>query len=149
MKLTEWWIVEHVLTGWLSGCCRQQCFAEVSGRRAADLMSSYATIKTVLHQLYDGLHEIVLKLLRTADTRESMLQYLAEVVQKNASRSQLQVTHLQQAIWFFDHEELIGCQGGILAVWRPEKLSNVLILLCVCVFSPTHLQLQAVECLSA
>ena len=72
-------------------CFRQQCFSDVSSRRAADLMSSYATIKTVLHQLYDGLHEVLLKLLRTSDTRESVLQYLGEVIQKNANRSQIQV----------------------------------------------------------
>lgn len=54
-------------------------------------MSSYATINSVLHQLYDGLHEVMLKLLRTSETRESVLQYLGLVVKKNVKRSQLQV----------------------------------------------------------
>lgn len=73
-----------------SGGYRQQCFSDVASRRQADLMSSFATIKTVMHQLYDGLHEVILKLLRP-DTRESMLQYLGDVIQKNANRGQLQV----------------------------------------------------------
>lgn len=55
-------------------------------------MSTYATIRTVLHQLYDGLHEIVLKLLKTTDTREYVLQYLGDIIQKNATRSQIQVS---------------------------------------------------------
>ena len=56
--------------------------------------SSYATIKTVMHQLYDGLHEVLMKLLRNAETKEAVLQYLGEVIQKNANRSQLQVSVL-------------------------------------------------------
>ena len=80
-----------VCNGWLDDL-RQQCFSDATSRRAADLMSTYATIRTVLHQLYDGLHEIVLKLLKTSDTREYVLQYLGDIIQKNATRSQIQVS---------------------------------------------------------
>ena len=80
-----------VCNGWLDDL-RQQCFSDATSRRAADLMSTYATIRTVLHQLYDGLHEVVLKLLKTSDTREYVLQYLGDVIQKNATRSQIQVS---------------------------------------------------------
>lgn len=69
----------------------QQCFSEAATRRNAELMSSFATIKNVMHQLYDGLHEVLLKLLRYTDTREHVLIYLADVIQKNAGRSQMQV----------------------------------------------------------
>lgn len=82
----------QVLTGvCLIACCRQQCFSDTANRRPGDLNSSYATIKTVMHQLYDGLHEVLMKLLRSPETRESVLQYLGDVIQKNANRSQLQV----------------------------------------------------------
>lgn len=70
---------------------RQNCFSDAASRRPADLMSSYATIRTVLHQLYNGLHEILLRLLRSSETREYVLNYLAEVVTKNGARSQMQV----------------------------------------------------------
>jgi ubiquitin conjugation factor E4 B len=69
----------------------QQCFSEASTRRTSDLTSSYALIKTVMHQLYDGLHDVILKLLKTAEAREKVLQYLADVIQKNANRVQMQV----------------------------------------------------------
>lgn len=72
----------------------QQCFSEASTRRPADLLSSFSTIKTVMNNLYDGLGEIMLSLLKNADTRESVLQYLAEVIQKNASRAHIQVDPL-------------------------------------------------------
>lgn len=70
---------------------RQQCFSEASTRRNADLMSSFATIKNVMHQLYHGMYEILLKLLKASDTREHVLMYLTDVIQKNAGRSQIQV----------------------------------------------------------
>jgi ubiquitin conjugation factor E4 B len=72
------------------GSIRQQCFSEASTRRTSDLTSSYALIKTVMHQLYDGLHDVILKLLKTAEAREKVLQYLADVIQKNANRVQMQ-----------------------------------------------------------
>ncbi|KAH9556758.1 hypothetical protein CY35_07G047100 [Sphagnum magellanicum] len=43
-----------------------------------------------MHQLYDGLHDVILKLLKTAEAREKVLQYLADVIQKNANRVQMQ-----------------------------------------------------------
>ncbi|KAG0567242.1 hypothetical protein M758_7G160400 [Ceratodon purpureus] len=83
-------IPDHPVFGSGEPNVRQQCFSEVSSRRAADLMSSYAMIKAVLHQLYRGLYDVLMVLLRTPDTRESALQYLGEVVQKNVNRSQMQ-----------------------------------------------------------
>jgi ubiquitin conjugation factor E4 B len=44
-----------------------------------------------MHQLYDGLYDVILKLLKTAEAREKVLQYLADVIQKNANRVQIQV----------------------------------------------------------
>ncbi|KAF6171741.1 hypothetical protein GIB67_007262 [Kingdonia uniflora] len=72
----------------------QQCFAESSTRRPADLYSSYTTIKTVMNSLYDGLGGVLLSLLKNADTRESVLHYFAEVVTKNSSRAHMQVDPL-------------------------------------------------------
>ncbi|CAK9231327.1 unnamed protein product [Sphagnum troendelagicum] len=68
----------------------QQCFSEASTRRTSDLTSSYALIRTVMQQLYDGLYDVILKLLKTAEAREKVLQYLADVIQKNANRVQIQ-----------------------------------------------------------
>lgn len=69
----------------------QQCFAEASTRRPADLLSSFSTIRTVMNNLYDGLSEVLMCLLKNTNTRENVLQYLAEVINKNKSRSHIQV----------------------------------------------------------
>ncbi|XP_010904932.1 probable ubiquitin conjugation factor E4 [Elaeis guineensis] len=69
----------------------QQCFSEASTRRPADLLSSYTTIRTVMNVLYDGLGEVFLALLKNVDTREKVLEYLAEVIKKNSARSRMQV----------------------------------------------------------
>ncbi|KAG5535158.1 hypothetical protein RHGRI_023066 [Rhododendron griersonianum] len=69
----------------------QQCFSEASTRRPADLLSSFSTIKTVMNNLYDGLSEVLLCLLKNAETRENVLEYLGEVINKNSSRAHMQV----------------------------------------------------------
>ncbi|OEL27750.1 putative ubiquitin conjugation factor E4 [Dichanthelium oligosanthes] len=75
----------------------QQCFSEASSRRPADLLSSFATIKSVMNGLYDGLKDVLLILLKNLDTREKVLEYIAEVINKNASRSGMQVDPLKCA----------------------------------------------------
>lgn len=75
----------------------QQCFSEASTRRPADLLSSFTTIKTVMKNLYDGLSEVLLTLLKNTDTRENVLEYLAEVINKNSSRAHIQVDDLSCA----------------------------------------------------
>lgn len=69
----------------------QQCFSDASTRRPSDLLSSFTTIKTVMNTLYDGLSEVLRNLLRSTDTRENVLEYLAEVINLNASRAHIQV----------------------------------------------------------
>ncbi|KAE9590331.1 hypothetical protein Lal_00028116 [Lupinus albus] len=69
----------------------QQCFSDASTRRPADLLSSFSTIKTVMNSLYDGLAEVLLTLLKSTDTRESALEFLAAVININASRAHIQV----------------------------------------------------------
>lgn len=69
----------------------EQCFSEASTRRPTDLLSSFTTIKTVMNNLYTGLKEVLLSLLKNAETRDSVLEYLAEVINKNASRAHIQV----------------------------------------------------------
>ncbi|KAF5748968.1 ubiquitin conjugation factor E4 [Tripterygium wilfordii] len=69
----------------------QQCFSESSTRRPADLLSAFTTIKTVMKNLHDGLAEVMLTLLKNTDTRENVLEYLAEVINKNSSRAHIQV----------------------------------------------------------
>ncbi|KAD6795992.1 hypothetical protein R6Q59_020126 [Mikania micrantha] len=75
----------------------QQCFSESSTRRPADLLSSFTTIKTVMNNLYDGLAEVLRSLLKNTSTRENVLQYIAEVINKNASRAHIQVDPLSSA----------------------------------------------------
>uniref|UniRef100_A0A803LSE6 RING-type E3 ubiquitin transferase n=1 Tax=Chenopodium quinoa TaxID=63459 RepID=A0A803LSE6_CHEQI len=69
----------------------EQCFSQSSSRRPADLLSSFATIKTVMNNLYDGLHEVLLCLLKKPDTRENVLEFLAAVINNNFSRAHLQI----------------------------------------------------------
>ncbi|KAJ7561846.1 hypothetical protein O6H91_03G043800 [Diphasiastrum complanatum] len=90
-------IPDHPLFGNGEPNVRQQCFSDVASRRPADLLSSYTTIKTVMHQLYDGLHEVLLKLLRSAETRENVLHFLADTVQKNSGRAQMQANPFTNA----------------------------------------------------
>ncbi|KAL6598275.1 hypothetical protein ACP70R_046440 [Stipagrostis hirtigluma subsp. patula] len=75
----------------------QQCFSEASSRRPADLLSSFTTIKSVMNGLYDGLKDVLLILLKNLDTREKVLDYIAEVINKNAARSHMQVDPLKCA----------------------------------------------------
>ncbi|KAK1421953.1 hypothetical protein QVD17_24734 [Tagetes erecta] len=75
----------------------QQCFAESSTQRPADLLSHFTTIKTVMNNLYDGLAEVLRSLLKNTSTRENVLQYIAEVINKNASRSHIQVNPISSA----------------------------------------------------
>ncbi|MBA0557325.1 hypothetical protein Golob_014400 [Gossypium lobatum] len=44
-----------------------------------------------MNTLYDGLAEVLLCLLKNTETRDSVLEYLAEVINKNASRAHIQV----------------------------------------------------------
>ena len=44
-----------------------------------------------MNSLYDGLSEVLLSLLKNTDTRENVLDYLAEVINLNSSRAQIQV----------------------------------------------------------
>lgn len=81
----------YFLTHFLSFKSRQQCFSDASTRRPSDLLSSFTTIKTVMNTLYDGLSEVLRNLLRSTDTRENVLEYLAEVINLNASRAHIQV----------------------------------------------------------
>lgn len=74
--------------------CSQQCFSESATRRPADLLSAFTTIKTVMNNLYDGLAEVLRLLLKNTSTRENVLQYIAEVINKNASRAHIQVISL-------------------------------------------------------
>ncbi|WCJ25643.1 Ubiquitin conjugation factor E4 A [Euphorbia peplus] len=69
----------------------QQCFSDLSTRRQADLLSSFTTIKTLMNNLYDDLEKVLLTLLKSSDTRENVLQYLAEVINRNSSRAHIQV----------------------------------------------------------
>ncbi|VFQ68550.1 unnamed protein product [Cuscuta campestris] len=74
-----------------------QCFSDVSTRRPADLLSSFTTIKTVMNNLYDGLTEVLKCLLKNINTRDSALEYIALVINKNASRAHIQVDPLSCA----------------------------------------------------
>ncbi|XP_073149096.1 probable ubiquitin conjugation factor E4 [Henckelia pumila] len=75
----------------------QQCFSEASTRRPADLLSSFTTIKTVMNNLYDVLAEVLMCLLKNTNTRDNVLEYIAEVINRNSSRAHLQVDPLSCA----------------------------------------------------
>ncbi|XP_047082657.1 probable ubiquitin conjugation factor E4 [Lolium rigidum] len=72
----------------------QQCFSSL---RPADLMSSFSTIKSVMNCLQDGLTDVLLVLLKNLETRDKVLEYLAEVINKNVGRSGMQVDPLKCA----------------------------------------------------
>lgn len=74
-----------------------QCFSQAETRRQADLQSTFTTIKTVMHQLYEGLHNVLYHLLKNSNTREKVLEYLAEVIDKNAARAGININPLKCA----------------------------------------------------
>lgn len=51
--------------------------------------------------LYDGMGEVSLTLLKNVDTRERVLEYLAEVIKRNSSRSGMQVTYAYLSYFLF------------------------------------------------
>ena len=51
-----------------------------------------------MNNLYEGLAEVLLSLLKNAETRENVLEYLGEVINKNSSRAHLQVRFLILAL---------------------------------------------------
>ncbi|KAH9298077.1 hypothetical protein KI387_029759, partial [Taxus chinensis] len=69
----------------------QQWFSNADTRRPAELSSSFTTIKTVMNQIYEGLHHVLYALLKNSNTREKVLEFLAEVIAKNAARAQMNV----------------------------------------------------------
>jgi len=118
---------------------RQQCFSDASTRRPADLLSSFSTIKTVMNNLYDGLAEVMLILLKSTDTRERVLEYLAEVININASRAHIQVTFF--LIGKIDCVQLVGSYFVSFFVCIPchyihAKVYNFLTCTCSFVASP-------------
>ncbi|KAK6129202.1 hypothetical protein DH2020_037032 [Rehmannia glutinosa] len=93
-------LVEIVLFVLIDGCllyCQPTVLLYSVNSRPADLLSSFTTIKTVMNNLYDGLAEVLMCLLKNTNTRENVLEYLAEVINKNSSRGHLQVDPLSCA----------------------------------------------------
>lgn len=74
-----------------------QCFSQADSRRRADLQSTFTTIRTVMHQLYEGLHNVLYHLLKNLNTREKVLEYLGEVIDKNAGRARININPLKCA----------------------------------------------------
>ncbi|KAM0846224.1 hypothetical protein ACQ4PT_055809 [Festuca glaucescens] len=72
----------------------QHCFSEA---RPADLVSCFATIRSLMNSLQDGLRDVLLVLLKNLDTRDKVLEYLAEMINKNVGRSGMQVDPLKCA----------------------------------------------------
>ena len=50
-----------------------------------------------MHQLYEGLHNVLYHLLKNSNTREKVLEYLAEVIDKNAARARININPLKCA----------------------------------------------------
>ncbi|XP_050384650.1 probable ubiquitin conjugation factor E4 [Argentina anserina] len=73
----------------------QQCFSE--NTKESEMRISYTTIKTYMNDLYEGLAEVLRTLLKNPETRENVLEYLAEVINKNSSRAHIQVDPLSCA----------------------------------------------------
>ncbi|CAA3017415.1 probable ubiquitin conjugation factor E4 [Olea europaea subsp. europaea] len=96
----------------------QQCFSEASTRRPADLLSSFTNIKTVMNNLHEGLVEVLMCLLKNTRTRENVLEYLSEVINRNSSRSHLQLN-------LFPVDPLSSASSGMFV-----NLSAIMLRLC-------------------
>lgn len=71
-----------------------QCFdgdlLEVNPKKQQEMHASAVSLRALLHQLHEGLHEVFLALLRKPDTRERTLEFIAAVIDANAGRSKMQ-----------------------------------------------------------
>lgn len=72
----------------------QQCFdgdmLEINPKRQQEMLASQVSLRALLGQLHEGLHEVFLALLRKPDTRERALEYIAAVITANEGRSKMQ-----------------------------------------------------------
>ena len=106
----------------------QQCFSDASTRRPADLLSSFTTIKTLMNNLYDGLGKVLLALLKNSDTRESVLQYLAEVINRNLSRAHIQVLSWiiqSRCIWLDIYNAWTQYDSMCLKLWTDKIIFSL------------------------
>ncbi|GBG72540.1 hypothetical protein CBR_g12111 [Chara braunii] len=69
----------------------RECFSKPSQARPGDINATFQTIRTVMHQLYEGLLEILKILLKGSETRENVLQFLGTAVEKNKDRGKMQM----------------------------------------------------------
>lgn len=68
----------------------QQCFSNDSARRPGDLRASMQAIQTAQQQLRVALHSLLMLFLKTQDTREAALSWLAAALNSNGERLKMQ-----------------------------------------------------------
>ncbi|KAI3877173.1 hypothetical protein MKW92_051128 [Papaver armeniacum] len=70
---------------------KERCSRRLLTRRTNIKSSFTKEIRTRTKSLHDGLEEVLLSLLRSCDTQESVFEYLAEIIRRNSSMAKLQV----------------------------------------------------------
>ncbi|KAK9840736.1 hypothetical protein WJX81_001139 [Elliptochloris bilobata] len=64
-----------------------QCFAGCDARLQTELRTTHDALRATMGQIHDTLHRLAMTLLRTPDTREDMLRWLAHAIEANVERS--------------------------------------------------------------
>ncbi|KAI3971690.1 hypothetical protein MKW92_020908 [Papaver armeniacum] len=70
---------------------KERCSRRLLTRRTNIKSWFTKEIRTRTKSLHDGLEEVLLSLLRSCDTQESVFEYLAEIIRRNSSMAKLQV----------------------------------------------------------
>jgi len=79
---------------------RQQCFSGLSDltpRRSVEIANNLTSLQLTMQRIHDRQHKLVLGFLRSADTREPMLRWIAEALRRNVGRSKLQINPIVTA----------------------------------------------------
>jgi ubiquitin conjugation factor E4 B len=79
---------------------RQQCFSGLSDltpRRHVEISNNVTSLQLTMRRIHDRQHKLVLGFLRSADTREAMLCWIAEALRRNVGRSKLQTNPIVTA----------------------------------------------------
>ncbi|KAH9302734.1 hypothetical protein KI387_014317, partial [Taxus chinensis] len=67
------------------------CFSSAQTRSPAHLASSFIMVNIVMNQMYEGLRSVLYLLLKNPQGHDKLLDYLAQVINKNGARARINV----------------------------------------------------------
>ncbi|CAK0786013.1 hypothetical protein CVIRNUC_009226 [Coccomyxa viridis] len=98
------------------------CLRGLSRKSPQEMHRTQETLRTVMHTIYSMLHTVAMNFLKSQDTREGMLSWLALALQSNAERGKMQMDPRKAA----NHSFFISLNAVLLKLCEPflEPLSG-------------------------